>query len=204
MYVYSKRNNRKIIHVNQCRYIQNKRKIDLGYFHTKEQGIAEGYRLCKCCTHIGKLFNKQRSELKSFCEEKNYSIFLENDILNVVTPFSKWKMHTIKHSKKIKLYHNNSIYTLYDKSEFIPGYHIQGVFKADLIWILNYIYEHNQYRFENPYESNILKSRKITNNNHRSKSNFNKLKKAENKKQKRKMVKLVYTIIDELEEKKED
>lgn len=201
MYVYSKRNHRKIIHTQYCRYIQNRSKDDLGYFYNKYDAFSKGFRLCKYCSRIGKLYMKQQKAVTEFCAEKNYSISLDNDVLNIITPFSKWKTTFSKNGNKLKLYHRNSIYSLNNNKKHISDYHQQCFFNADLLIVLDYIYNHDKYRLNHPYESNIIKTtKKKIRPGQRSKRRNAALRKYEKKKRKKKLVKLVYTIMDKLDD----
>lgn len=202
MYVYSTLNHRKIFHTQHCRYIRNCDSKNLSFFSTKEEGFAAGYRTCKCCTKLAKIYQKQKSNVLRFCEEKNYKLIFINDVIDIATPFSKWKIHSTKKGRKLKLFHENSVYTVNNKMEFFNGYHTQGVFDTDLIKVLEYIYNHDKYRIDNPFESTVFSTKKRINKNRKSKAKISRQRKSDKKRQKRKRVDLVYAIMDKLEEKK--
>lgn len=200
MFVYSKLSSRKIAHSQHCRFIIGKNKDRLGFFHTSEEAIAAGYRLCKCCTHAAKLFGKYRSRALRYCKEKDYKISFLNDVIDIETPFSKWKIVLSKNGDAFVLYHRNSIYVWTNEKERFKGYHYQNVTNHDLIMLLDYISRHDSYRKVNPFQCSLfLPEKKKPASGRKSKRKKGRIKKEQKRKKKKKMVNMVYKILDRLE-----
>ena len=66
MYYYSKRSRSKIVHQSTCQHIQNVSVEDVGSFENLEDAYAAGYRLCRHCSPIAKLYRKESDVLLGF------------------------------------------------------------------------------------------------------------------------------------------
>lgn len=201
MYAYNKNNKRKIAHSTDCRFIQGIDKRDLGFFKTRYDVVKSGFRLCKCCTHTARLYRKQRFRFLKECKKLGYTASFYNDVIEITTPFSKYKIFSKKNKNTFILYHKNSIYSIKNEPSVIPGYHSQNFRSKDLLLILDYIKQHDRYRIEHPYENRFIAS-KTRREHNEDKRKHPKTRKKEKNHRKRERIKLVLTMIEQLEKEK--
>ena len=71
MYYYSKRSRSKIVHQSTCQHIQNVSVEDVGSFENLEDAYAAGYRLCRHCSPIAKLYRKESDVLQGYCQHQS-------------------------------------------------------------------------------------------------------------------------------------
>ena len=81
-------------------------------------------------------------ELKSFCTENDIRCYPEKGHLLIFTPESEWKV-CVGIGQALKLFHKN---TVGDRN----GYHEQALKTNDLMTVIRYIADHDQYRASNP------------------------------------------------------
>lgn len=81
MYYYSKRSRSKIVHQSTCQHIQNVSVEDVGSFENLEDAYAAGYRLCRHCSPIAKLYRKESDVLQGYCQSHAASVFSKIGLL---------------------------------------------------------------------------------------------------------------------------
>ena len=77
MYYYSKRSRSKIVHQSTCQHIQNVSVEDAGSFENLEDAYAAGYRLCRHCSPIAKLYRKESdvTRFSSLLHQNVYRVY---------------------------------------------------------------------------------------------------------------------------------
>ena len=88
MYYYSKRSRSKIVHQSTCQHIQNVSVEDVGSFENLEDAYAAGYRLCRHCSPIAKLYRKESDVLQGYCQSHAASVFFKDRFIGISTPIS--------------------------------------------------------------------------------------------------------------------
>ena len=92
MYYYSKRSRSKIVHQSTCQHIQNVSVEDVGSFENLEDAYAAGYRLCRYCSPIAKLYRKESDVLQGYCQSHAASVFFKDRFIGISTPISDWRI----------------------------------------------------------------------------------------------------------------
>ncbi len=151
MYVASITSKQKIFHTADCSHAKSIKEDHRIYFQTAEEAIQKGYRRCQDCCEIGSYYKKERNEILSYCFQNGISagINREDGFLDVVTPYSSWKIIVNGRKHGRYLYHRNTIETE-SPGALLPGYHPQHVLRNTLIGYLRYIVEHDSYRRSHP------------------------------------------------------
>ena len=148
MYYYSKRSRSKIVHQSTCQHIQNVSVEDVGSFENLEDAYAAGYRLCRHCSPIAKLYRKESDVLQGYCQSHAASVFFKDRFIGISTPISDWRIIPSGKGNEVVLYHKN---TLGDKKTGpVPGYHLQRVSQNTISGYLEYISDHDLYRNMHP------------------------------------------------------
>lgn len=83
MYYYSKRSRSKIVHQSTCQHIQNVSVEDVGSFENLEDAYAAGYRLCRHCSPIAKLYRKESDVLQGYCQSHAASVFFKDRFIGI-------------------------------------------------------------------------------------------------------------------------
>lgn len=149
MYFYSKKSHSKIVHSFQCSYFEHMDHENTGQFDNLDEARKAGYRLCKCCAPISKYYRKEYYRIKDYAAKNGLLFYLNDGVLIIQTPYSKWKIITNGNKNYIFLYHKNTYNRGKDKS-LVSGYHSQSVRRSSIMGYLKYIVEHDNYRLSNP------------------------------------------------------
>lgn len=193
VFYYSKKSNRKIIHLKNCPHIRSCGKT--GCFDTLIEAHKNDYHLCKYCNPIAISFRKQFKINMDFCRENGVAFFWSGEVLNFTTPRSQWKVEMSNKGDKLVLYHKNT----FEKNEIdlcLNGYHRQyDVQKDSIIEYLKYIVDHDQFRRRNPVCHSIVKPEPPKKGTKR----FRREQKKQRDCQKRRAIKDVLMMIESLE-----
>lgn len=149
MYFYSKKSHNKIVHLNNCSYVLHMDRESKGQFANLEEAREAGYQLCKCCAPISKYYKSEYFKIKEYAAKNGLAFYLNDGVLIIQTPYSKWKIITNGHKNYIFLYHKNT-YKKCRENTLVPGYHSQSVRRSTIMGYLKYIVEHDNYRLNNP------------------------------------------------------
>lgn len=109
MYYYSKRSRSKIVHQSTCQHIQNVSVEDVGSFENLEDAYAAGYRLCRHCSPIAKLYRKESDVLQGYCQSHAASVFFKDRFIGISTPISDWRIIPSGKGNEVVLYHKNTL-----------------------------------------------------------------------------------------------
>ena len=104
MYYYSKRSRSKIVHQSTCQHIQNVSVEDVGSFENLEDAYAAGYRLCRHCSPIAKLYRKESDVLQGYCQSHAASVFFKDRFIGISTPISDWRIIPSGKGNEVVLY----------------------------------------------------------------------------------------------------
>ena len=193
MYFYSKAVRKKIIHTEQCRYCGSITPTQLGSFSTIAEAYAAGFRLCKTCSPLASFFHSDESKAMEICIEKGLAVHLGKKYITITSPRSQWRIVADDNRNGTKLYHRNGLERR-NESDFIPGYHDQGVCYKTLPEYLDYIVDHDSYRMKNPlYPNSHQKTPPV-----KGTKRYRKAIAKEKRKEKRMAVTNVLCLIDEL------
>ena len=150
MYYYNLKSSRKIIHTADCFYVCNTDLDFIGCFKTLAEAYDQGYRLCKCCSPLAKLYKSEKVQIIDYCQRNGFSVHLGRKSISVNSFFSKWKI-TFNCNGDMVLYHKNTLKKDKDDMSEIDGYHLQKCDSKDsVIDYLEYIERHDRYRLHNP------------------------------------------------------
>lgn len=150
MYYYSKNSRKKVVHSSDCFHIQYVEVDNVGSFETLEKVYQSGYRLCRHCSPIAKLYRKESNSMTEYCCKHAASFFFHDKFIGIHTPYSKWRIIPIEGTNGLALYHKNTYASKHDTESAVPGYHLQKVCKKSVHAYLEYIVEHEYYRMMNP------------------------------------------------------
>ena len=157
MYICSRYSRRKVVHREGCRYvarIAEKSKLSCA---EKDTAVAMGYRVCKCCSRVGRQFRREQKKIASFCQTNGMECFLGEEGIVVETPMSRWKIVSDGEPGHFTLFHKNFYShrkeTSGKNANAPEGYHFQSDRFTTIKGILRYILQHDEYRKENPYNN---------------------------------------------------
>ncbi len=128
MFYCTKISKGKVVHKQQCLFVQRMAEHNKITFSTLEEAQENGYALCACCQRKTDLFFIERNEIKKLCRENNWIEFNRmNNTAQIITPFSEWKISVVPEKRKVFLCR-----------KIIDGYSENIHFKS-IIDCLNYI-----------------------------------------------------------------
>lgn len=148
MYYYSKKSRIKVVHRSLCAHIQNVCVEDVGSFESLEEAYAAGYRLCRHCSPIAKLYRKESDALQGYCQSHAAAVFFKDRFIGISTPVSDWRIVPSGNGDEVVLYHKNTLGN--EKKGPVPGYHLQRVSQDTITGYLEYISDHDFYRNMHP------------------------------------------------------
>ena len=123
MLYYSESNKKKIVHFHDCPSAKMIKKENQKAFGSVSYAIRNGYKLCKHCNPLEKLYEKDKEELKKFCHENVIALEYRGHELVLTTTQSKWKVVPVSRTE-YALYHANEKIAKEEESD-IAGYHLQ-------------------------------------------------------------------------------
>ena len=124
MYYYSKRSRSKIVHQSTCQHIQNVSVEDVGSFENLEDAYAAGYRLCRHCSPIAKLYRKESDVLQGYCQSHAASVFFKDRFIGISTPISDWRIIPSGKGNEVVLYHKNTCFKKVYHFVHITAYYV--------------------------------------------------------------------------------
>lgn len=150
MYYYNKKSKDKIIHVAECFHIRNTDLNYVGVFESISEAYRQGYRFCKHCNPITKIYKTEKNEITEYCQKHSLSVFCCDRFLSITSRGGTWKI-VLNNDANIILYHKNTFKTERDYLSKIAGYHLQkDIFLPTVIEYLIYIYKHDNFRVSHP------------------------------------------------------
>ena len=156
MYYCSKNSKRKIFHNSGCRYVKRYDKKNWITFYTADEARSAGYTECNHCSHVGKLYKRDRNKIDPFCYQNALACHMYDGKLWIQTPSSKWFISPVGKHRKLLLYHKNEDpYRESDSESPVMGYHHQEITKNTILEYLKYIAAHDVYRRRNPIKINV-------------------------------------------------
>ena len=132
----------KVAHTPNCHFVSRISDVNIGCYEGTFYAKQDGYRLCKCCDPMTKRLSNRETEMQNYCRKRAISYELDNGELLITTPFSQWKAYPGNNNRYI-LYHRNS-------RGNTSGYHLQTDKFKDVMAMLKYIENHDQFRLNNP------------------------------------------------------
>ncbi len=150
-YVCSCNSENNLFHWHKCRYVKMIAKKNRIEITTTKEARDQGYKYCKCCSTMMRKLQDERLEAEQFGKRHGIQMIFDRDdgAIDVVSKSGRWKL--VYNSKKdhVFLYHKNNSKVPH-KDDFISGYHYQSAYSDSLLGYLEYIYEHDSYRMNNP------------------------------------------------------
>ena len=175
--------------------IQNVSVEDVGSFENLEDAYAAGYRLCRHCSPIAKLYRKESDVLQGYCQSHAASVFFKDRFIGISTPISDWRIIPSGKGNEVVLYHKN---TLGDKKTGpVPRYHLQWVSQNTISGYLEYISDHDLYRNMHPLYP--VQSKKNSPPPMKGTKRYRKEQKRAAKKARRQSIAHVLTLIENLD-----
>ena len=135
----------RIVHYQQCTYGQRMKKdgsLRLREFSTFEEAKDNNYRRCKCCDPMLNPVRRIDSYAKQFCKENSICYKHVKGELIITTPYSEWIVH-VDYNRKYNLFHRNTMGNT-------NHYHVHAKQYANIFSVFKYVYDHDQFRLENP------------------------------------------------------
>lgn len=145
----SEKNKKKIVHFEDCSFSKTILDQNQKHFKTLFSAVKEGYRLCKRCNPLEKLYKENEKEVRSFCFENVIALDYREYEINLTTQHSKWKIIPVSRTEYLFLHANERLEKYPPKSP-VPGYHPQEVHYDNLLSFCQYILEHDTYRDKHP------------------------------------------------------
>ena len=151
MLYYSEFSKGKIVHFNNCPSVKRIKEENRKAFGSVFYAIRNGYKLCKHCNPLEKLYEKDREEVKEFCHQNVIAMNYKGYEIVFTTPWSTWKIIPIN-KDEYALYHANEKIEKHSKGE-LEGYHIQNFSFNNLLDLCKYIVRHDKYRYKHPVQT---------------------------------------------------
>ncbi|MBR5140667.1 MAG: hypothetical protein IKV16_06380 [Clostridia bacterium] len=149
MYYYSKKSKNKIVHEMKCHHIRNIPIDRIGWFETLDEAYSGGYRLCKHCSPIAKIYRREREKILRFARENGLAVNLGSRAIFIASPRSTWRIVAGDEGEAL-LYHKNELLGGDGSGRFICAFHLQRVKMESVIEYLDYIVKHDRFRMNNP------------------------------------------------------
>lgn len=193
MFYYSKKSRERIIHSGMCGHIANCDIRDIGYFETLTEAYEQGYRLCRSCSILSKQYKCEEEKLYSYCMGNAMTFYKTDRYINIVTPYSKWRVSITNSGNGLCLYHKNEYKKKNETPSMIDGYHHQKFEAKSIVGCMEYITEHDYFRMTNPL---VIKNSKKKAPAIKGTKRYRKEAKRAEKKARKKAIYNVLTIID--------
>lgn len=152
MYIGSKSHGEKIFHHSQCSYVNRTKAENKIYFRTEKEARDKGYRICNCCSHMGKQFRKEKKEIMDLARKNRVRVRLYDGTVYLETDTAPWKIIAAGQMHKMFLYHGNRerYENLQKKNGMLQHhYHSQSDARGrSIVDYMNYIIRHDQWREE--------------------------------------------------------
>ena len=143
LYFYNVFSSKKIVHLNDCRYIKTSAKQKFGYFGSLKEAIKNGYRPCRHCFTLIRRFAEEEERINKYCMRYNYILSHSKDSVEITTGKGQWKIVHAQNSQRVELYHKNTEIRSTDCFSRIEGYHNQRVSEYELGDYIHYIFSHD-------------------------------------------------------------
>lgn len=114
-----------------------------------EEARKAGRKACALCSPMGVRYQQVRQQAQEFCAQRGMECEIQDGVLEITTPVSRWKL-IYRGDGKLALYHKNTWKSHPDEQEMVPGYHSQAIHKKNILEYLEYIVQHDLYRKNNP------------------------------------------------------
>ncbi len=154
MVFFSTKSRQKVYHQPHCIVRKRINRVYEKRYPSPETAQENGYHMCNYCSLAGMMLRKEKSELDSFCQEKNIAYHLQEGMLYFSTENSDWIVTETGSPRRIQLYHKNTLEKLEETPSAVPGYHPQNAHVKTLMEVLWYIVGHDNYR-----EKEIVKAK---------------------------------------------
>lgn len=148
MYYFCRKSRSKVVHSQACAHIRKLCREEIGIFTTLEAVKAAGYRLCRHCNPLAKLYRREHKALQHYCRSHTAVIAFRDSFISVSTPISNWQIIVSGNGRELLLYHKNNVGT--KAAGPVPGYHLQMISRDSIMGYLEYISEHDIYRNMHP------------------------------------------------------
>lgn len=206
MLIYSKGKGRRIYHTEQCPYSRRIRKENIGMFQTAEEAAKKGYYGCAYCSKAGKAFRMVRAKVEKFCQETGYTCGFRKGRIFVKTPVDRWLIFCFGEKGKFQIYHEN--HGKHDEVSKIKGYHRQKWHFISIYDTLLSIYDHTSAYLKKANIPGHVKGRIYAAGGKpgtmMSRRTKGKKKRKEKSRQKRRDIKCVLDLIDQIAENGKD
>ena len=159
MFVASTKSDGKIFHSEQCRYAKRIAEHNRKCFDSAEDARKEDYKICKCCSFVGRLYRKERRVIEKIAKKNDLRIIFYDGAVYVSTKIGLWKIAADNTQNNMILYHGNKQpfrNCFLSNGKILADYHIQKYVRyKSIAALLNYILKHDEWRL---YDSNKYKN----------------------------------------------
>jgi len=192
LYLYLKDGINRIYHLESCWHIKRSKVEKIGSFADFGECLLSGYKFCKHCNPVSKLYAKEKEEISKYIKENGIWVINKIAHIYVDTIKSQWLIVYDENKGKLRLYHQNEWAD--KKDSMIPGYHLQDAKSNTVVGYLKYVVAHDNYRKNNkpfipgPKLSEMKKGSKAW------KKQAKKLKKRRNKKAANRVIRIIETF----------
>lgn len=152
MYIGTKSHGKKIFHHVQCTYVSRMKDKNKVFFYLQGEAREKGYRICNCCSHMGKYYRKEKSQIQQFAKKHRMKVWLYDGAVYLETEVAPWKIIVNGNRHKMFLYHGN--HERYENLKKKNGlmqhhYHFQNDVKCkSILDYMNYVVRHDSWRVE--------------------------------------------------------
>ena len=149
MLYFSSKNKKKIVHFDNCPFVNLISKENKQGIKSVSLAIKEGYQLCDHCNPLKKLYEKDKEKVREYCYQNLIALDFRGHEISLTTLESKWKVIPTS-GTKYALYHANERIEKDPPKTIVPGYHLQDFYFDNLLTLCEYILSHDQYRCKYP------------------------------------------------------
>lgn len=160
IYISGKKSDRKVHRIG-CFHLDRISNENRRRFQSYQEIQTSGHQFCKCCSLIYREMRREKNQMNGFCRDNrlSYSYNESDDTVEVRSRFDRWKITAIGYDEKFYLYHKSVLGFRNDKSP-LPGYHYQKVWRKSLRECIDYIVQHDNYRWDIKYAPKEVSSGK--------------------------------------------
>lgn len=109
MLYFNTNSRQKIVHTAACFHILHTDIERIGSFDTPMQAVKCGYRFCKHCNRLAQQYRREEPAILNACLRLGLSVQMCAACIEIVSPFSRWKLLMDETGRGLDLYHKNTV-----------------------------------------------------------------------------------------------
>ena len=186
MMIASKNSQKRLLHMPGCGYARRIRPEHQLRFDSFASGVRAGWHMCPHCSSAVAAFRRERTLLGGRCKQYGFKLWTEDGAIRICSKMDQWMVVPAWGKAPLKLLHKN---TRSDESKsVIPGYHLQHIGADSIAGYLDYIQDHDGFRYAQAVRTHPLRGTK----------RWRRQQKAEQRAERRRQIRRTLELIEQL------